>query len=235
MHDGTRSRQLGLPGIPSRAEIAIVERDIALARRTGCAMHIQHVSCGATANLIRAARDRGVRVSGELTPHHLALCDAQIEDDPARFKMSPPIRTKEDRHALQAAIADGTLTAFATDHAPHPASEKALGFREAPFGVVGLETAVGVTYTLMVEGNRMSRIEWLRRWTTGPAGVLGLAPPSLEAGSTADVAILDLSSTWTVNPDDFVSLSNNTPFGGQTLTGRAVYTFCAGRPAHGCR
>ena len=233
MHDGARSRQLALPGIPSRAEIAIVQRDIALARRTGCAMHIQHVSCRESAALIRAARRNGTPVSGEVTPHHLALCDAAIENDAARFKMSPPIRTAADRHGLQEAIADGTLQAFATDHAPHLAEEKARGFRDAPFGVVGLETAVGVTYTLMVEGKRMSRLEWLRRWTTGPAAVLNMDPPSLEAGRPANLTLLDLSSTWTVDPRTFRSKSRNTPFGGQTFTGQAVYTLCDGHVVWG--
>ena len=129
---------------------------------------------------------------------------------------------------MAAAAVEGVIAAFATDHAPHAAAAKARGFVGAPFGIVGLETAVGVTYTVMVKSGRMSLLEWLRRWTTGPAGMLGIKPPSLAVGAPADIAVLDLRNEWTVRAADFASRSRNTPFEGRRLTGRAIYTFLDG-------
>lgn len=231
MHEGECSRRWKLPGIPSEAEMKIVRRDIELAERTGCALHIQHVSCGASCELIRAARARGVRVSGELTPHHLALCDEDIDPANADFKMNPPLRSRADREALVHAIADGSLQAFATDHAPHTRAAKSRGFLEAPFGIVGLETAVGVTYTGLVKTGLMSLSDWVARWTTGPAAILGLAEPSLKAGAVADIAVLNLKDEWIVRAAGFASLSRNTPFEGRRLTGRAARTILGGKTA----
>ncbi|MCX6998485.1 MAG: dihydroorotase [Kiritimatiellaeota bacterium] len=228
MHEGEFSKHWKLPGIPAAAEARIVARDIALAAATGAAVHIQHVSAAESVRLIRAARARGVRVTGELTPHHLALTDADVRPDDANFKMNPPLRSAADRAALSEGLADGTLTCLATDHAPHTAAAKARGFRHAPSGVVGLETAVGVTYTELVCAGRLDLLTWLRRWTTGPAEVLGLPPPSLAEGAAADLVLLDLAAAWTVQPEEFVSKSRNTPFGGQRLTGRAAGTVLGG-------
>jgi dihydroorotase len=231
MHKGAYSDRLGLPGIPSEAETAVVERDIRLAGDTGAAMHIQHVSAAGSVALIRKARQRGIRVSAELTPHHLALIDADVRADrPDRYKMNPPLRAVADRQALTEGICDGTIECFATDHAPHTAAAKAKGFIGAPFGVIGLETAVGVTYTLLVKAGVMGLANWIRRWTAGPAGILGQAAPTLAIGAPADFALLDLGTAWTVRAEDFASKSRNTPFEGWTLTGRAVWTFCGGRP-----
>jgi len=230
MHDGARSRQLRLPGIPSAAEIRIVERDIRLAEKTGCAVHIQHVSTAESVNLIRQAISKGLRVSGEATPHHIALNDSNVTEDSANFKMNPPVRSEEDRKAIIAGVADGTLQILATDHAPHTSHDKNKGFIPAPFGIVGLETAVGITYSLLVKSRVMSLLEWTRRWTIGPGLLLGLKKmPSLSIGSPANVTILDLSSEWTVNSSDFLSKSCNTPFNGRKLTGRALYTLLRGR------
>jgi dihydroorotase len=179
--------------------------------------------------LVRRAQQSGVKVTAEVTPHHLALCDADIDPANADYKMSPPLRAASDRDAVVAATVEGVIAAFATDHAPHTATAKARGFADAPFGIVGLETAVGVTYTVMVKSGRMGLLEWLRRWTTGPAGMLGIKPPSLAVGMPADIAILDLHSEWIVRAADFASRSRNTPFEGWRLTGRAVHTFLDGR------
>ncbi|MBN1671416.1 MAG: dihydroorotase [Kiritimatiellae bacterium] len=224
MHDGPRAARLGLPGIPANAEAAIVERDIRLAQETGARVHIQHVSAEEAVRHIRAARAAGLPVSGELTPHHLALTDAAVSPGDTNAKMNPPLRTQRDREALVAAVLDGTLDTFATDHAPHPAEEKGKGFAAAPFGVVGLETAIGVTYTELVHSRLMPLADWVIRWTTGPARVLGLPPPSLEPGQTADLVLLDLDSSWRVDPAVFLSKSRNTPFAGRRLVGRAVCT-----------
>ena len=230
MHEGRRSTELGLPGIPSTAETVMVERDIRLSQLTGCAMHIQHLSAGESVALIRSARRQGLRVSAELTPHHLALTDADVVADRAdALKMNPPLRTEADRAQLIAGVIDGTLSCFATDHAPHTAVTKAKGFKGAPFGVLGLETAIGVTYTQLVKKGLMSPLEWVARWTLGPAQILGLGSPTLAPGAPADLVLLDLESEWTVCAAEFASKSRNTSFEGWRLTGRAVRTFQAGR------
>ncbi len=222
MHEGEYSRRLGLPGIPSAAEARVIARDIALARATGARLHIQHITSREGVELVRAARAEGLSVSAEATPHHLALTDADIRPDDANYKMNPPLRAEEDREAVVASVLDGAIACLATDHAPHTAESKARGFRSAPFGVIGLETAVGVTWTLLVRGLKLSPLEWLRRWTVGPARVLGLPPPTLAPGAPADLALLDVATPWTVESARFVSKSRNTPFEGWTLYGRAV-------------
>jgi len=230
MHAGEHCKRCNLPGVPSEAEAKIVARDIALAEATGAALHIQHVSAAESVALIRAARARGVRVTGEVTPHHLALTDADVQpDNPGAYKMNPPLRAAADRAALVAGLLDGTLTSLATDHAPHTIEAKARGFLHAPSGIVGLETAVGVTYTELVKKGRLDLLAWLRLWTTGPAAVLGLPPPGLAAGAVADLVLLDLNSGWTVNPAEFATKGRNTPFGGWALTGRAAATVLGGK------
>ena len=229
LHDGEAARRLGLPGIPSAAEDRIVARDIKLAAATGCAMHIQHVSSGASAHMIAEAASRGLPVTGEATPHHLALSDADILSDDGNFKMNPPLRTPEDREALIEAVLDGGLSILATDHAPHLAALKAKGIRQAPFGVVGLETALGVTYQLLVVERGMCPQAWLQRWTTGPAALLGHPAPSLTPGARADLVLADLQNDWQVDPSAFVSLSQNTPFTNHRCRGRAVLTIFAGK------
>jgi dihydroorotase len=233
LHAGSAARRLGLPGIPSSAEAGIVARDFRLAGETGGAVHIQHLTSREGVELLREARRAGVRASAEVTPHHLALCDEDIPGDDANWKMNPPLRAPADRDALVEAACDGTLECFATDHAPHTAAGKALGFARAPFGIVGLETAIGVTYTTLVRSGRMDRMTWLRRWTTGPARILDLPPPSLAPGAPADFCLLDLASEWIVDPQEFRSRSTNSPFLGRRLTGRAVATCFEGRWVHG--
>lgn len=233
MHDGPWARRWGLPGIPAEAEVRMIRRDIALAAETGCRIHLQHVSTREGVDLVREARARRLPVTAEATPHHLALCDEDVRPDDARFKVNPPLRSAKDREALREGVADGTLSVLATDHAPHTAWAKARGFREAPFGIVGLETAVGLTYTVLVGGGLMRVGEWLARWTIGPAEVLGLDAPTLAPGAPADVTLLDLDSEWTVDSQEFLSRSRNTPFDGWRLVGRAVCTIHGGRVVWG--
>ena len=230
MHEGEYSRKHGLPGITSEAETVIVERDIRLSRETGCAIHIQHLSAAESVNLIRDARRNGLRVTAELTPHHLALTDADVNPaKPGCHKMNPPVRSVADREGLIQGLLDGTISCFATDHAPHTATTKDKGFLTAPFGVVGLETAIGVTYTLLVKKGLMRPLDWVSRWTLAPARILGQSVPTLATGAPADLVLLDLESEYTVHAGDFASKSHNTPFDGWPLTGRAVMTFCDGR------
>ena len=229
MHEGALARRLGLPGIPSSAESSIVQRDIALCRETGCAIHIQHVSAQESLKHIRAARREGLPVTGEATPHHLFFNENLLENGDANGKMNPPLRTEKDRQALLAAVADGALSALATDHAPHPAAAKGLSLRDAPFGVTGLETAAAATYTVCVASGLMSIMEWIRRWTEGPASILGLPAPSLAPGSPCHAVLLDLNVEFTPQPRLFASCSTNSPFIGIALRSRVVHTLFHGR------
>lgn len=226
MHAGEFSRKAGLPGISSASEYRIVERDISLARKTGGHIHIQHISARESVELIRAARAEGVRVTAEVTPHHLALTDADVDPADPNYKMNPPLRGAADRSALLAAVADGTIEALATDHAPHANKGD---FRTGPFGIIGLETAIGITYTELVRTGAMDLSTWVHRWTVGPWGILGQPPRSLAPGQPADLVLMDLDSTWTIDTARFVSRSRNSPFGGRSVVGRAVLTLLAGR------
>ena len=228
LHDGARAASLALAGIPSAAEARVVERDIRLAAETGCALHVQHVSARESTTLIRAARAAGLRVTGEATPHHLVFADADIPGPDTRFKMSPPLRAPADREALRDAVCDGTLGILATDHAPHPAAAKARPFDQAPNGVIGLETALAATAGLLVGERGMAPLDWARRWTMGPAAVLGVTPPALRPGAPADLVIFDPAARWSVAASAFRSRSRNTPFDGRILTGRVRATFCRG-------
>ena len=228
MRHGKVADGLGLPGIRPEAESAVVKRDMELAEQTGCTTHIQHISSFQSVEHIRAARAAGLKVSGELTPHHLALTHDNITSADPNMKMNPPLGTVEDREALIAAVIDGTLRAFATDHAPHTASAKSKGFLDAPFGVVGLETAVGITYTQLVATGLMPALDWLRRWTTGPAHILGRPSPGLVPGQPGDITILDTDSEWIVDSSAFLSRSSNSPFDGMALRGHAVHTLLGG-------
>lgn len=233
MHEGEFSKKFGYPGIPTFAEERIIRRDIEAAEKTGCALHIQHVTSAAGAQAIREGRARGVRVTGELTPHHLALCDADIDPANANYKMNPPLRSAADREALIAALLDGTLSCFATDHAPHSADKKARGFLKGPFGIVGLETAIGVTWTKLVKNGLLAPLDWAHKWTVEPARILGLPAPSLAPGAVADVVVVDVSTPWRVVAASLESKSKNTPFDGWELHGRARQTILGGRVVFG--
>jgi len=228
LHEGPVSKRWNLPGIPAEAETRIVARDIRLAAETGCPVHIQHITTADAVQQVRTARQQGLPVTCEVTPHHLLLCDTDVRPDNPDFKMNPPLRSAEDRAALVEAVRDGTASLFATDHAPHTAAAKARGFLEAPFGVIGSETAVGATWTL-VERGRLSAIEWLRRWTTGPAELLHRPAPSLEPGTRADLVFLEVSTPWIFEKKTLCSKSTNSPFIDWTFHARAVRTLRSGR------
>ena len=210
MRDCAVARKFGLPVMPPEAETEAVKRDISLVRTTGCHLHVQHISCAGTVDLIRAAIREGLPVSGEATPHHLLLSAEDIPDNDANWKMAPPLGSPEDRAAIREAVKDGTLALFATDHAPHPASKKAGGFLGTASGIIGLETAVAVTWRVMVEEEGMEPSEWARRWTEGPAKLIGVEP----IGETA----IDLEANRTVDPSTFCSKSRNQPYTGMRFT-----------------
>lgn len=226
MREGAVSRRLGLQGMPAQAESMVVRRDVRLAEETGCRIHIQHISCRKSVEIIREARARGVRVTGEVTPHHLSLTDEDVVKENTNFKMNPPLGTREDQDVLVSAVIDGVLSSFATDHAPHMQQAKNKDFCDAPFGVVGLETAIGVTYTKLVKSGLMSVLDWVSRWTTGPAGVLGIEEPSLTPGQKGDLTLIDVETAYVVKSEDFLSRSRNTPFEGMKLWGRSLEVKC---------
>lgn len=231
MNEGVTSVRLGLRGNPAAAEEIMVARDIALVELTGGRLHVAHVSTARAVDLVRAARARGLPVTAEVTPHHLFLTERAVGDYDANAKMAPPLRTDEDVAALRAALADGTIDAIATDHAPHQYDEKAVEFSRAADGVVGLETALGLALRLVDEGV-LELPTLVRRLTTGPAGILGLPAGTLAAGAAADLVVVDPAARWTVDPTRFRSRSRNTPFAGWTLQGHVRLTLRGGRVVH---
>jgi len=220
---------LNLPVFPPEAEVEAIARDIRLCRETKCPLVIQHISTAAGVELVRQARAEGLPVSAEASPHHLALAVEDIPGDDGNWRMNPPLGTRVDRAAIRKGVLDGTLSLFATDHAPHTFESKSKGFLKAPFGVIGLETAIGVTWKAMVEEEGMSVLDWVTRWTLNPATILGLPLVSFQVGQPADLVVIDPSTPWTVQPEMFRSRSRNCPFVGQTLHARAVMTVCNGR------
>jgi len=232
MHEGERSAVLGLRGIPSEAEELMAARDIALARLTGCRLHLLHVSCARTVELVRRAKAEGIRVTAEATPHHFTLTDAALEGYDPNAKVQPPLRTENDRLAVIAGLADGTLDAVATDHAPHALEEKDQELTFAPPGMVGLELALGLTLTELVEPGHLGLAEALDRLSTAPARLLGLDGHGgpIEPGAPANLVVFDPSAGWEVDPDAFHSKSRNTPLAGRKLRGRVLHTLFKGRP-----
>ena len=229
MNEGVVSTQLGLPGAPAAAEEVMVARDILLAELTGAHVHIAHVSTVGAVRLVRDAKARGVRVTAEVTPHHLVLTEDAVRTWDPNTKMAPPLRTKRDVEALIEALADGTVDCIATDHAPHALSEKEGEFDRAAFGVVGLETAVAVLLDRLVRPGLLSLATLIARWSRDPARLLNLPAGTLAAGAPADVTILDPDAETTVDPSRFHSRSRNTPFGGWTLRGGPWMTVVGGK------
>ena len=230
MNEGPAARELGVAGIPNACESIMVMRDIALSELTGMPVHIAHVSTAESIRAIRAAKARGVRVTAETAPHYFTLTDAAVIEQGADAKMSPPLRSEQDRQALRSALADGTLDCIATDHAPHAAEEKAAGLSLAPNGIIGLETAFPISMELVREGV-VSLPRLIELLSTAPAAVMGL-PCGLYPGAPADVALLDPEIEFVITPDLFKSRSRNSPFCGRRVTGRAVLTIVGGRIVH---
>jgi dihydroorotase len=232
MHEGLVSSRLGLKGWPRSAEDIIVARDIALAEFTGGHVHLAHMSTAGSVRLIREAKARGVRVTAEVTPHHLSLTDVCCEGYDTNAKMNPPLREQADVDACKAALADGTIDCIATDHAPHPYDAKDQEFDNAPFGVVGLETALGVAMVDLVEAGVLTLPQLVRCLTVRPAEVAHLAAGTLRRGAPADVVVFDPKAEWTVDPTRFFSKSRNTPFAGRRLRGLVRWTLVGGRLVH---
>jgi dihydroorotase len=231
-HEGEVSGRLGLPGWPAVAEESVVARDVMLAEHTGSRLHVCHVSSAGTVDVLRWAKARGVAVTAEVTPHHLLLtCDLLAGYDPV-YKVNPPLRRDEDVQALRAALADGTIDAVATDHAPHAAHDKDHAFADAAFGMLGLETALGVVALTMV---RTGLLDWAGvadRMSVRPAAIGRVAGHggAVEVGAPANLTLVDPTAEWTVDPHQLASLSRNTPFAGRRLPARVVGTFLRGTP-----
>jgi dihydroorotase len=232
MNEGLVSTRLGLTGIPNAAEDIGIARDLLLAELTGGRLHVQHVSTRAGVAMIRAAKERGLPVTAEAAPHHFTLTEEAVDSYRTDAKVNPPLRAAADRAAVIEGVGDGTLDVIATDHAPHHYDEKEQAFEDAPFGLVGLETALALGITELVEKGVLDLPTLLLRMSTAPARAFNLPGGSLVPGAAADVTILDPAWEWTIDPGCFLSKSRNTPFAGRTVRGRAVYTIVGGRIVH---
>jgi dihydroorotase len=229
MNEGLVSLVLGLGGMPAAAEEVMIGRDTALAEATGGRLHVMHVSTAGGVDLIRTAKARGIRVTAEACPHHFTLTDEGLRGFDSNFKMSPPLRTAADVEGIIAGIVDGTIDCIATDHAPHAPEKKMLELDRAPFGILGLETAVGLTVTRLVATGRIGWPRMIESMSTLPARILGVDRGTLRPGAVADVTVIDPNLSWRVDAAAFRSKSVNSPFDGWTLQGRAVATIVAGR------
>jgi dihydroorotase len=230
MHEGPRSIRLGLRGIPAAAEELMAARDIALARLTGCRLHLLHVSTAGTVELVRRAKADGLVVTAEATPHHFTLTDAAVEGYDPNMKVNPPLRGESDRAAVIAGLVDGTIDAIATDHAPHALEEKDREFSYAPPGMVGLETALGLVLSELVVPGHLTLVDAMDRLSTAPARILGLdGQGAIALDRPANIVVFDPAAKWEVDPSLFYSRSRNSAFGGRKLTGRVVHTVFHGR------
>src|SRR5881392_1640155 len=229
VHEGYWSTLLGLPGWPAAGEEAIVMRNILLAELCDHHIHCQHISTAGSVRLLREARSRGVKISGEVCPHHIALTDDAIQNFDTNYKVNPPLRTQHDIDSIIEGISDGTLTILCSDHAPHAAFEKEVEFDQAPFGIVGLETELGLFIDIVVHKRKAISINRLiEMFTVEPARLLKIDAGTLSIGTKADITLIDPDLEWTVDASKFESLSRNTPFGGWKLKGRAVRTIAGG-------
>ena len=229
MNAGKKAEELGLPGITNAVEDIIAVRDILLAEETGARLHLCHCSTKYSVPMVEQARAKGLPVSAEVCPHHFAMSEEDITEDHGRFKMNPPLRGKDDMQALKDGIKAGIMTCISTDHAPHSAEEKNCSMKKAAFGIVGLETAFGLSVTELVEGDYLTPMELAAHMSLEPAKVIGIPKGDISEGKCADIAIVDLKEKWIVDPKEFASKGRNTPFAGRELTGRVKYTICDGK------
>ncbi len=229
MHEGQVSKRLGVKGMPSAGEEVLIARDIELVRQTGGPLHIAHISTAGTVELVRRAKAAGLPVTSEVLTHHFILTDEEVERQGTQAKMSPPLRSHADVEAMLRGLAEGVIDTIATDHAPHASEEKKRPLTEAPFGIVGLETAVGLTLTHLVHAGVLNLAQAVEKWTWAPARILHLPGGHLGIGAPGDVTLIDLDKVWTVDTGLFRSKSQNTPFEGWKLRGKAVATVVGGR------
>jgi len=228
MNEGLVSTELGLPGIPSAAEDVMVARNLSLAELTGARLHLAHVSTAGSVRMVREAKARGIRVTAEACPHHFCLTEEAVRGFNTLAKMNPPLRTWQDVQAIKEGLADGTIDVIATDHAPHAVQDKQREFADAPFGIVGLETALPLTLSLVEDGS-LSLEAAVAKLTVEPARIFGLAGGTLAPGAEADLVLVDPQRQWEVDPAKFRSRSKNSPFAGWKVKGRVAATLVAGK------
>jgi dihydroorotase len=231
-NEGYWSSVLGLKPIPWTSESIAVARNILLAEQTRCRLHICHVSCRRSVEIIRKAKEKGIAVTCEATPHHFTLDDSYLKSYDTNCKMNPPLRTKDDVQAILEGLADGTIDCIATDHAPHALEEKQVEFQYAPFGIIGLETALSLTLERLVAPSILTLPQALAKLTTEPARCIGLDCGTLREGGPADIVLFDPDRTWTLQESDIHSLSCNTPFIGRVMLGKVVFTLKSGTETH---
>jgi dihydroorotase len=232
MHEGFVSMKLGVRGMPAAAEEIHVFRDIELAQMTGGRLHILHVSTAGSVDLIRRAKARGVRVTGEACPHHFLLTDESLATFDSNFKMAPPLRTKADTEAVLEGLKDGTLDVIATDHAPHAPEKKAREFDQCPNGIIGLETLLPLCVTHLIGPGHLTWPQLIAKVTANPAKVLSIDRGTLKPGAVADVTVIDPDAEWTVDVSRFKSKSRNSPFDGWQVRGRAWAVIVGGQIKH---
>ncbi|MCI6253230.1 dihydroorotase [Eubacterium coprostanoligenes] len=228
IHDGEYCKAHGHKGICSASEYEQIERDCKLAEETGVRYHVCHISTKESVDIIRKAKARGVNVTCETGPHYLTMCDKDLQED-GRFKMNPPLRSEEDKQALLQGILDGTIDVIATDHAPHSAEEKSKGLAGSAMGVVGLETSFAVLYTKLVKSGFITLEKLIELMSVNPRKIFDLPGGEIKEGEVADLALLDLDTKWSVDPDDFLSMGRATPFEGWQLQGKNIMTMCGGK------
>lgn len=229
MNAGKRAEELGLKGITNSVEDVITARDIFLANETGAQLHLCHCSTKDSVSLVKLAKDAGYKVSGEVCPHHFTLADEDIPYDDANYKMNPPLRSRRDVQALKEGLRDGIMDVISTDHAPHSAEEKAKSMAQAPFGIVGEETAFALTVTELVEQGYLTKMQLVEKMSYNPARILGIEKGRLEPGKAADIVIADFDETYTIDTSTFVSKGKNTPFNGKQVKGRVYQTLVDGK------
>lgn len=230
MNAGKRAKELGLPGISNAVEDIITARDILLANETGAQLHLCHCSTKESVNLVKWGKEMGVKLTAEVCPHHFALSDEDIPSaEDTNYKMNPPLRSKEDVEAIKQALKDGVMEVISTDHAPHHADEKAKPFTQAPFGIVGLETAVALTITNLVRTGWLTPMQMIAYMSTNPAKVLGIDKGTLKPGSCADVTVIMPDESYVIDAASFASKGKNTPFDGQKVWGRVALTIADGK------
>lgn len=232
LNEGEKSRELGMPGISNAVEDVIAARDILLAKDTGVRLHLCHCSTKDSAAFIKLAKENGLPVTGEVCPHHFTMADEEIEKDDANYKMNPPLRSREDIQALKEGLKSNIIDVIATDHAPHGEEEKEKSIREAPFGIVGLETAFALTMTELVKKGWLTPMQMVEKMSFNPAKILGIDKGSLAVGKTADIVIADPGEEYKIDKYEFVSKGKNTPFHGKEVVGRVKVTIVDGKIAY---
>ena len=228
INQGAKSEELGVGGISNAVENIIAARDIMLAEETGATLHLCHCSTKETVELVRDAKAKGIKVSGEVCPHHFTLTDQDIVAGDSNYKMNPPLRVKEDVEALKEGLKDGIMDVISTDHAPHTAEEKVSDLNKAPFGIVGLETSAALTYTELVLKGYLTPMQMVEKMSVNPAGILGIPKGDISEGHIADITIFDPNAQYEIHSADFVSKGKNMPFEGRKVTGRVVTTILDG-------